>query len=118
LQGGRFVLRSKQPALVRQELWGVLIAYTLLRRQMRLMAERIKVEPLRMGFHSTSIAIIDVLRHAPLVSAARYPNAWLHYSSRPTCSSCLLDAKITPFPESSNPVRASVLGKNASQRLN
>ena len=41
----------------------MLIAYTLLRRQMRLMAERIKVEPLRMGFHSTSIAIIDVLRH-------------------------------------------------------
>jgi hypothetical protein len=73
LQDGRFVLRSKQPALVRQELWGVLIAYTLLRRQMRLMAERIKVEPLRMGFHSTSIAIIDVLRHAPLASAGTLP---------------------------------------------
>lgn len=32
LQEGEPVLRSKQPALVRQELWGVLIAYTLLRR--------------------------------------------------------------------------------------
>ena len=28
LQEGEPVLRSKQPALVRQELWGVLIAYT------------------------------------------------------------------------------------------
>ncbi len=73
LQGSQFVLRSKQPALVRQEIWGVLIAYTLLRRQIRLMAEQIKVEPLRMGFHSTSIAIIDVLRYAPLESAGTLP---------------------------------------------
>ena len=35
LQQGYPVLPSKQPALVRQELWGVLIAYTLLRRLMR-----------------------------------------------------------------------------------
>ena len=31
------------------------------------------VEPLRMGFHSTSIAIIDVLRYAPLESAGTLP---------------------------------------------
>jgi hypothetical protein len=67
------VLRSKQPALVRQEVWGIFIAYTLLRRQMRLMAEHIKVSPVRMGFHATSIAIIDVLRFAPLESAATLP---------------------------------------------
>ena len=73
LQAGEFVLRSKQPALVRQEIWGILIAYTLLRRQMRLMAQRLKVSPLRMGFHVTSIAIIDVLRFAPLESAATLP---------------------------------------------
>ena len=34
LQAGEFVLRSKQPSLVRQEAWGVLIAYTLLPRLM------------------------------------------------------------------------------------
>ena len=68
LQAGEFVLRSKQPDLVRQEVWGVLIAYTLLRRQMRLMAQHIKVPPVRMGFHASSIAIIDVLRFAPLES--------------------------------------------------
>lgn len=73
LQAGEFVLRSKQPALVRQEIWGVFIAYTLLRRQMRLMAEHIKVEPVRMGFHATSIAIIDVLRYAPLQSPGALP---------------------------------------------
>ena len=73
LQAGEFVLRSKQPALVRQELWGVLIAYTLLRRLMRQMAEHVKVAPSRMGFHVAAIAIIDVLRFAPLQSAATLP---------------------------------------------
>lgn len=73
LQAGAFALRSKQPHLVRQELWGVLIAYTLLRRLMRQMAEHVKVAPLRIGFHATSIAIIDVLRFAPLESAASLP---------------------------------------------
>jgi Insertion element 4 transposase N-terminal/Transposase DDE domain len=73
LQGGEPVLRSKQPDLVRQELWGVLIAYTLIRRLMRLMAQKIKVEPLRMGFHVTAIAIIEVLRFAPLETAGTLP---------------------------------------------
>ena len=44
LQAGNLVLGSpKQPNLVRQEIWGVLIAYTLPRRQMRLMAGHVKV---------------------------------------------------------------------------
>jgi Insertion element 4 transposase N-terminal/Transposase DDE domain len=73
LQGGEPVLRSKQPDLVRQELWGVLIAYTLIRRLMRQMAQTIKVEPLRMGFHVTAIAIMEVLRFAPLESAGTFP---------------------------------------------
>lgn len=73
LQGSKPVLRSKQPDLVRQELWGVLIAYTLLRRLMRLMAEQIKVEPLRIGFHVAAIAIIEILRFAPLETAGTLP---------------------------------------------
>ena len=79
LQAGALVLRSKQPELVRQEIWGVLIAYTLLRRQMRLMAEHAKVQPSRIGFHATAIAIVDLLRYAPLESAGNLPKrmAWL-----------------------------------------
>ncbi|SMC29793.1 hypothetical protein SAMN02745857_04134, partial [Andreprevotia lacus DSM 23236] len=64
---------SKQPALVRQELWGVLIAYTLLRRLMRLMAEQLQVAPQRIGFHVAAMAIIDLLRFAPLESAGNLP---------------------------------------------
>ena len=40
-------LRSKQPDLVRQELWGTLLAYNLIRQEMRLMAGEMKVAPQR-----------------------------------------------------------------------
>ena len=61
-------LPAEQPDLVRQEIWGFLIAYTLLHRQMRLMARHVKVAPSRMGFHAAAGAIIDILRFAPLAS--------------------------------------------------
>lgn len=73
LQQAQPVLRSKQPALVRQELWGVLIAYTLLRRWMREMAQQVQVEPRRISFHTAMFAIINLLCFASLESAATLP---------------------------------------------
>lgn len=67
------ILRSKQPDLVYQELSGVLIAYNILRRQMKFMAEQAKVSPLRISFHIASISIINILRHTPLESAGNLP---------------------------------------------
>ena len=73
LQSSEPVLRSKQPALVRQELWGVLIAYTLLQRWMREMAAHAKVEPQRISFHTASYAIVSVLATASIESAGTLP---------------------------------------------
>lgn len=73
LQEGEPVLRSKQPELVRQELWGVLIAYTLLRRWMREMATHAKVEPQRISFHTASYAIVNLLTLPSLDSAGTLP---------------------------------------------
>lgn len=73
LQDSEPVLRSKQPALVRQELWGVLIAYTLLRRWMREMAAHAKVEPQRISFHTASYAIVNLLATASIESAGTLP---------------------------------------------
>jgi hypothetical protein len=73
LQEGEPVLRSKQPELVRQELWGVLIAYTLLRRWMREMAAHVKVEPQRISFHTASYAIVNLLSALSLDSAGTLP---------------------------------------------
>ena len=44
-----------------------------MRRQMRLMAQHLKVPPVRIRFHVASIAIIELLRFAPLESAATLP---------------------------------------------
>ena len=72
LQAG-LTLRSKLPDLVLQELWGLLIAYNFIRRMMRFMAMRIQISPLRLSFHLASIAIVDLLKFAPLTSAGNFP---------------------------------------------
>lgn len=73
LQQGQGVLRSRQPALVMQEIWGVLIAHTLLRRWMRLMAQHIEVEPLRISFHTARHAILGALSTVHLARAGSLP---------------------------------------------
>lgn len=81
LQEG-MLLRSKQPELVYQELWGLLIAYNLLRKHMKYMAHQLNVSPLRMSFHVTSIAIINILRVAPLASAGTLPKQLEHLTQQ------------------------------------
>jgi hypothetical protein len=46
----REALRSKGPESVRQEVWGILVAYNLVRRRMGYAAERVKESPNRMSF--------------------------------------------------------------------
>lgn len=73
LQQGQDVLRSKQPELVRQEVWGVLIAHTLLRRWMRLMAQHAGVAPTRISFHTAQHAIVGALNTVHLARAGTLP---------------------------------------------
>lgn len=71
---GESVLRSKQPALVRQEIWGGLIAYNLLRQEMRAMAKTLAVPAQRISFQWAALAIVDLLRFSPLASAGTLPS--------------------------------------------
>ncbi|WP_198969449.1 transposase domain-containing protein [Xylophilus sp. ASV27] len=73
LQQGQAVLRSKQPELVRQEVWGILIAHTLLRRWMRLMARHAGVEPTRSSFHTARHAIVGTINTVHLARAGSLP---------------------------------------------
>jgi hypothetical protein len=50
-------IRSKSPELVRQEAWGLLLAYNLVRVQMERVADQAKVEPTRISF-SWSLRIV------------------------------------------------------------
>lgn len=50
MQDRRESLRSKSPDGVRQELWGILLAYNLVRHRMALAARKLNIEPRYMSF--------------------------------------------------------------------
>jgi IS4 transposase len=62
LQQHRLTLRSKKAAGIRQELWGVLLAYNLLRSQM------VKMAASQLSFHMASVYLIHELSSMPYVS--------------------------------------------------
>lgn len=70
----RLTLRSKKPEMVQQELWGVLLAYNLLRFQMARMAYSLKgIEPNQISFSQAACFIIKELMLLPAVSPGRVP---------------------------------------------
>lgn len=50
-------LRSKLPELVRQEVWGMLIVYNLLRHEIAQMANELHVPPQRLSFQWLALAV-------------------------------------------------------------
>ncbi|TBU72379.1 IS4 family transposase, partial [Phytopseudomonas daroniae] len=67
------LLRSKLPELARQELWGTLLAYNLIRQEMHLMAEELEIPPQRLSFQWLAIAIAGALRYCPTQTPATIP---------------------------------------------
>ena len=69
-----FTLRSKRPDMIAQELWGILLAYNILRYQMVIMAKTIPgLKPNQLSFTTCSIAIINLLLSMSLNSAGTIP---------------------------------------------
>ncbi len=69
LQQHRLTLRSKKAAGIRQELWGVLLAYNLLRSQMVKMAASLKgYTASQLSFHMASVYLIHELSCMPYLS--------------------------------------------------
>jgi len=52
-------IRSKSPEAVAQELWGVLLAFNLIRREMEQIADETDVEPLRVSFVAALRLIVE-----------------------------------------------------------
>ncbi|WP_061770728.1 IS4 family transposase [Serratia symbiotica] len=75
LLGNRWTLRSKLPEMVRQELWGVLLTYNLVRYQMVKMAFNLKGDylPYQLSFSGTISEILRLLIGLPLCSAGAVP---------------------------------------------
>lgn len=75
----RLTLRSKKPEMVRQELWGVLLAYNLLRFAMAQMAYSLKgIEPNQLSFTQAAAFLIKELTLLPAVSPGRLPEVINH----------------------------------------
>ncbi|MDO6410138.1 IS4 family transposase [Pantoea phytobeneficialis] len=74
LLNNELTLRSKKPELVRQELWGVALAYNLLRFMMAQMAYSLKnVEPYQMGFKQAALYLTGQLSILPAVAPGKIP---------------------------------------------
>ena len=70
----RMTLRSLQPELIKQELWGILLAYNLIRYKMVLMAGSLKgIYPNELSFHHASLHIIHLLTQLPFVTPGNIP---------------------------------------------
>jgi hypothetical protein len=70
----RFTLRSNLPELIHQELWGVLLAYNLIRYKMILMAKPLKsVFPNQLSFRDASSHIIHTLTMMPIYAPGNVP---------------------------------------------
>jgi hypothetical protein len=57
-------LRSKRPDRVRQEIWGLLTAYNLVRRKMEQFAEKAGVQPLRISYRNSLLIVRNTINCA------------------------------------------------------
>lgn len=71
-------LRSKRPDMVRQELWGILLAYNLIRRLMTLAAKKEGLWPNQLSFSSCSMAVIQYFSSISIMSPGNIPLHWEH----------------------------------------
>ncbi|GBO51445.1 hypothetical protein MFFDBJGM_04491 [Pectobacterium versatile] len=74
MQLNRLTVRSKKPELVEQELWGVLLAYNLVRYQMIKMAGHLKgYWPNQLSFSESSGLVMRMLMTLQGASPGRIP---------------------------------------------
>lgn len=70
---GEPTIRSKSPAAVRQELWGILLAYNLVRLEMERIADEAGVEPARISFVTALRFICDEWLWCAIASPGAIP---------------------------------------------
>lgn len=107
-------LRSKLPELVRQEVWGMLIACNLLRHEIAQMADELQVPPQRLSFQWLTMAITTALYHWPLPTPGTFPRrlAWLRQQA---LSYLLPERRTQSYPRAVKPPRSKFPMKNTSQ---
>jgi hypothetical protein len=114
MQKNATTLRSKLPELVRQEVWGTLIAYNLLRHEIAQVADELRVPPQRLSFQWLALAITTALYHWPLQTPGTFPKrlALLREQAR---GYLLPERRIRSYPRAVKQPRSRFPMKNASQ---
>jgi len=114
MQKNATTLRSKLPALVRQEVWGTLIAYNLLRHEIAQIADELHVPPQRLSFQWLALAITTALYHWPLQTPGTFPKrlARLREQAR---AYLLPERRTRSYPRVVKQPRSKFPMKNASQ---
>lgn len=79
--GNRLTLRSRKPELVRQELWGILLSYNLIRYQMVEMCFSLKGNylPYQLSFNGAIAHIMRLLVGLPYSSPGAIPQQLKHF---------------------------------------
>ncbi|EHT4943408.1 IS4 family transposase, partial [Vibrio vulnificus] len=79
LLNNEFTLRSKKPEMVKQELWGLLLSYNIIRYQMVNMAKAVPgIYPNQLSFTTCAHSIIHVILGFWLESAGTIPKRITH----------------------------------------
>jgi len=79
--GNRLTLRSRLPALVKQELWGILLTYNLVRYQMVKMCHQLKGDylPYQLSFNGSLAHILRLLVGLPYATPGAVPGQLKHF---------------------------------------
>ena len=75
-------LRSKSPSSVTQELWGIFIAYNLVRLEMERIADDLNLPPTRISFVTALTRIVDIWSWMAIASPGTIPKHLLAYRQR------------------------------------
>jgi len=67
-------IRSKTPSAVAQEMWGLLIAYNLVRLEIERVASELEVPPIRVSFLATLREVVEQWHFAAMASPAKVPD--------------------------------------------
>ena len=71
--GTREALRSRTPEGLRQEVWGLAVAYNLIRREMEAVAAQLKIPPRRISFRMSLVLVRDLFVWAATASPGSLP---------------------------------------------
>lgn len=79
--GNRLTLRSRRPDMIKQELWGILLSYNLVRYQMVKMANTLKGDylPYQLSFNGSLAHIVRLLAGLPFSSPGAIPGQLKHF---------------------------------------